>query len=40
MYDATGDHPILCDAPDVSDESRNDGVLHQPTVDTKNEKIV
>ena len=34
------DHPILWLAPDVPSESPNDGVLHQPTVDTRNEKDV
>ena len=37
-YDAMWDHPILWLAPDVPSKSPNDGVLHQPTVDTRNEK--
>ena len=38
--DAMWDHPILWLVPDVPSKSPNDGVLHQPTVDTKNEKVV
>ena len=40
VYDAMWDHPILWLVPDVPSKSPNDGVQHQPTVDTKNEKVV
>ena len=40
VCDATLDHPILWLAPDVPSKSPNDGVLHQPAVDTKNGKVV
>ena len=39
MSDAMCDHPILWLAPDVPGKFPNDRVLHQPTFDTKNEKV-
>ena len=35
MSDAMCDHPILWLAPDVPGKFPNDGVMHQPTFDTK-----
>ena len=40
VHDPMWDHPILWFAPGVPSKSPNDGVLHQPTVDTNHEQVV